>query len=487
MGVSRGESEVFTADHFTAWCRLLLLDTGEPFELQPFQAEFAADLFEGRPENWFILPEGSGKSTFLAALGLYHLKHVEDAWVPVAAASKDQARIIYRQAAGFCRRMTKAWGFRPYDGYKKVSCRTMGGEMEIFAADDRTGDGIIPTLCFLDELHRHKTLKLYETWRGKLDKRNAQLVTISTAGEPGTDFEETRERIKRSGVSERRGSFLRVKGEQLLYHEWAVPPGADVEDMAVVKAANPLSTVTLEALRRKYETPTMTPAHWRRFTCNQPTRNEYAAVGGDEWASCAWHEPLPEGERIGMGLDIGLKHDTTALVPLWIRDSEWRQFGVPAIIRPPGGGEQTPASRIFEPLLAFHARNPVEVVVMDMSLGGPFIAEWIEEHIGCEVIDHETTAKAAAADYSAFMEALREGWIKQPDDPEFTQHVLNAVGRMLPLGDTRFARPQEARVSGEQDRRVIDALWAAAAVHQHMAAELGSEWYDPTAMWQEAS
>jgi len=476
-------AEPFTLEHFRAWVGKLTLDSGQPFKLEPFQLEFVSDLFEGRPENWLILPEGNGKSTLLAAIGLYHCRHVEDAFVPIAAASKEQARIIYKQAKGFVRRDTRALGFRAYDGYKRIDCKPVGSELEVFSADDRTGDGIIPTLCFLDELHRQKNLNLYQTWRGKLRKRGAQLVTISTAGVPGTEFEEARSRIRTSAEAEQREFFTRVRSDEVLYHEWAVPTDQDVEDMEVVKRANPLSTITARTLEKKFSTPTMTVGHWRRFTCNQPTRDEFAAVSEREWNDCFWKDDIPKDVPVGVGIDLGWVHDTTALVPLWIRDPEWRQFAIPRILKPPGGGEMLSGRLIEQALIDINKRNPITLVVMDMSVGGRQLADWIEDNIHPrEIVDRNSHNQSAAEDYSAFMEALREGWLKQPGDPEFTRHVLNAIAKVLPQGDTRFVRPTQSRHSeSEQDLRVIDALWAAAAVHSVMAADLDAG--DPVFDW----
>jgi phage terminase large subunit-like protein len=69
--------------------------------------------------------------------------------------------------------------------------------IQIFAADASTGDGVIPTLALVDELHRHKTLGLYRTW-GEAGEARRQMIVISTAGEPGSEFEETRERMRQS-------------------------------------------------------------------------------------------------------------------------------------------------------------------------------------------------------------------------------------------------------------------------------------------------
>jgi phage terminase large subunit-like protein len=120
--------------------------------------------------------------------------------IPIAASSREQAEIMYRQAEGLVSRSPELRPrFRAYDGYRRIKCLRTGGRIQVFAADDRTGDGIIPGgLALVDELHRHRDLKLYRTWRGKLEKRGAQLIAISTAGEPGGEFEETRDRIKKT-------------------------------------------------------------------------------------------------------------------------------------------------------------------------------------------------------------------------------------------------------------------------------------------------
>jgi hypothetical protein len=91
-------------EHFAAYCRKLRLDNGERFELEPFQEEVAGDIFAGFSETWMIVPEGNGKTTFMAALALYHGDYTESAFVPIGASSREQAEILYRQAEGLVMR-----------------------------------------------------------------------------------------------------------------------------------------------------------------------------------------------------------------------------------------------------------------------------------------------------------------------------------------------------------------------------------------------
>jgi phage terminase large subunit-like protein len=243
-----------------------------------------------------------------------------------------------------------------------------------------------------------------------------------------------------------------------------LPEKVDHEDMAAVKAANPFSGITVESLREKYSSPTMTLPHWLRLTCNRPTRAENSAITETEWAKQRTDERIPEGVPIYLGLDVAWKWDTTAAVPLWMREPTFRLLGAAEVLTPPRDGSSLDPAKVEAMLLGIHARNPIHTVVMDMSRAEQ-LASWIEAEIGALVIDRSQTNTFAVQDFDRFMEALRKGWLWHTGDEALTRHALNAIARGLPQGDTRFDRPSQTRMSAEQDRRVIDALSAASMVH----------------------
>lgn len=477
--------EAFTLAHFERWAKRLILDNGEPWKLEDFQAEFIEDVFGGSRECWLVVPEGNGKTTLTAGLGLYALRFAPDALIPVAASSRDQARIMYRQAKGFLRRSDLndgGYSFEAFDGYRRIDLRVPGktkrgdvaGSIEIHAADAGTGDGVIPyPYAFLDELHRHKSLDLYETWRGKLDKRGAQIVTISTGGEAGSEFEETRQRVRQETPMQLSiPGFKRCVSPEIAFHEFALEEGATADDFAAVKRCNPLASITAEGLASKHRSPTMTPAHWSRFVCNLPTRAENAAIQENEWHAAAVDpDEWPEGEPIWLGLDVAWKWDTTAAVPLWIRDPEYRLLGAASVLTPPRDGTSLDPYLVERALIEIHDRNPLHTVVMDTSRAEQ-LAEWISSELSVTVIDRQQTNALAVQDYERFMQALREGWLHHIGDTALTRHVLNAVARVLPHGDARFDRPHQSRKGAEQDMRVIDALSAASMVHSVAHAEM---------------
>ena len=468
----------FTVEHFRAWCAELVLDTGEKWVLEDFQAAFIADVFTGVKEAWLIIPEGNTKTTTIAGLSLYHCQFTVSANVPVSASSSEQAQIVYQQAEGLVFRSPSIRKlFRCLEGYKRINCESMNSRIQIKSADVKTGDGAIPTLAILDELHRHKDLSLYRTWRGKLAKRKgAQIIAISTAGEPGGEFEQTRENIRKlAEVTERTETFLRAQSEHLILHEYAVPEDGDVEDIALVKRANPFSGVTVEILTEKFGSPTLTLSHWRRFTCNLPDRGIHAAIQESEWSAASTEEQIPIGVPVWVGLDVAWKWDTTAIVPLWWKSQDERILGPATVLTPPRDGTSLDYHLIEAAFLALHRRNPVHTVVMDVTRAEQ-LGAWIEESLGARVVERGQTNQFAATDYERFMEALRTGWLRHTGEAELTRHALNAVALLLPLGGARFARPAAGRGNNAlQDQRVIDALIAAAMVHCVAVAEASAE------------
>jgi phage terminase large subunit-like protein len=465
-----------TVDHWVRYAGLMVLDSGDFWVPEPFQREIVADVLSGVEEFWVVIPEGNAKTTLMAGVALYHGDYTPTAEVLMAAASRDQAGLLFNQAAGFVERSPGFRDrFRVFEGYRRIKCKRTSGRLQVFAADDRTGDGVIPTLGLIDEPHRARNLALVRTWRGKLQKRGGQLGLLSTAGEPGTEFEDARARALQTAAEVTVDGFhTRAAGPDSVLHDWSVPKTADVNDLEVVKRANPLSTITEDTLRKKRNSPTMTDTHWRRFVCNQAVRGDDTAIAAEEWSRLGTDERIPDGAAVALGVDFGWKHDTTAIVPVMVGDSERRLFGEPRILVPPRDGSFLQPDLVKQAFRDFLDRFDVREVVMDPDRAAE-IAWWLEDEMGVEPTLHGQSPSEMTDAYERFMEAVRNGWIRHPRDPEFTEHVLNAVARMLPDGRARFDRPSTTRAASGQRRRVIDALIAAAMVNRLAFSDSGSD------------
>jgi phage terminase large subunit-like protein len=464
-----------TVDHFREYAGLLILDTFRPWRPDDWQLDVARDLFEHR-EVWTLVPEGNGKTTLMAGVGLYHGDYTPEAMVALAAASREQAGRLLEQAIGFVQRSPGALArFLPRPGYRRVVCKRTGGLLQVFAADERTGDGLIYTLALLDELHRHRDLKLYRTWLGKADKRDGTLGVISTAGEPGGEFEVTVGELMDNGKTTDRGpAYTRVEHGETVVHRFGVPEGADVEDLELVKAANPLSTITVGNLRRKRARPGMTLEHWTRFTCNQATRGDNPAVSVAEWDAAYTDERPLEGEGVLVGIDLGWRWDTTAICPLWVPSRDFRVLLKPRIVVPPRDGTSTAPSRIHGKLLEVHREHPIHTVAMDLAAGAEQLAEWISSELGAKVVGYTNGTTEQARVATRWAESLRAEppTLRHTGDETLRRHVLNAKAKMLPRGDVIYVRPVSSRSASMQDGRVIDALSAGTIVND--AAIAGS-------------
>lgn len=488
----------FTLPHFRAWASELILDTDEPWVLDPFQEAFITDLFAGHPECWLIVPEGNGKTTLLAGLALYHCEFRPHASVGVAAASREQAQIMYSQAEGFVlrsprltqlvhsevqaakgKRKTEVPLFTCLEGYRRINHHA-GGRIQVYAADDRTGDGVIPTLGIIDEPHRQKDLALYRTWSGKISKRKGQIAAISTAGTPGSDFEVTRARIHETAEQRSQdGAFTRVVSKRIVMHEWALPESADPEDIEAVKSANPFRGITTEMLRDKLTSPTMTMHHWLRFVCNRATEDLDIWLGPDGariWDSLTDPWKLEPGGRTWVGVDFARKRDSTAVVAIQQRpDEEGKapsrlhmvlRLWVPTEDRP------VDTTDVMQHLRELATTYSVEAIAFDPWNFDTEAAMLLDE--GLPMIEVPQSIEKMSIAVRTLYAGIMGGTVTHDDDPRFTRHVLDAVPRFNERGFT---------LTKSKSRGRIDAAVAAAmAIDRAERTESSDSIYDERAL-----
>lgn len=269
---------------FADFCATLKTDTKQVFKLQSFQKRVLRGFFAGVIELVILLPKKNGKTTLLGALALYHLRIVEDAECIVVAHSRDQAMVLFRQAAGLVRRAGLEDEFRVMEGTREI--RRGRGRIRVLAADAATADGVIPTLALVDELHRHPSGELYGILADGLGPRGGQMITISTAG---WDEESPLGLLRKkayglpSFIREGAYSYAVSSDGTFEFHEWCLDPGADLSDMYLVKEANPAPWHTVKALTRRHNSPAMTPARWARFGCGVWTFGEMPWLEASEW------------------------------------------------------------------------------------------------------------------------------------------------------------------------------------------------------------
>jgi len=433
------ELKPFTVPHFRRWAAGLILDDGEPWTLEPFQAAFVKDLFLGYPEAWWVLPEGNAKTTAAAAIALYHAQHKPGAMVTVAAASRDQAGWLYLAAAGFVERSDSIRGvFKCQEGFRRIRCDSVGSRIQVFAADDRTGDGAMPTLAILEELHRHRTLRLYRTWRGKIEKRGGQIVAISTAGEPDGEFEEVRARMRADAkVTTTKGGFTRAATSDYVLHEWSVPSGRDPHDLKNAKLANPLKTITLDQLRRKHDSPSTTPGHWRRFVCGLPAGSDEQPITEEDWDRLAVDiGGVEDGESVVVVPSVG--HN--AAIAIAAARPEGR-VAVRVEVLPPEDGVSIEV-RTEHRLLELSQRY--DLLGVHHPLGRFTRSADLLADEGLPMVEAPHSPIRLAAASGTFDRLLRSGRLLHDGDPVLRAHALAATRKSTESGE-RYEMTDRAR------------------------------------------
>ncbi len=459
-------------DLFANFCeQALTREDGAPLELHDFQRKMLGDLFEGRRETLILISKKNGKSTLLAALALFHLCTTPDAECVIAAASRDQASIMLRQAQGFIRR-SPSLQERLQVKQREIVHKTLGGRVRILASDVDTADGVIPTLALVDELHRHKSPDLYGIFRDGLGPRDGQMVTISTAGDDETSpLGELRAAAHALPGLVRDGAYRYVHTDDFALHEWALDPDEARSDMAVVKQANPAPWHTIKALTDRHKSPSMKPWQWGRFACGVWLAGEESAISEIEWRACAPTPARaipPDAKGVYIGVDLGWKWDTTAMVPVWRADgSKLAIVGEPVIVEPPRDGTATPFERIWEPLTEIHARYAEATFVLDPEAGGEQLAQHIESELNVEPAIHSQKTGPMQLAAQRLSEAISERKIAHPDDSTLNAHVLAAAAKQE--GERwKFTK-------GKRKRAPIDGVIALAMAHSTLIAGANSQ------------
>jgi phage terminase large subunit-like protein len=447
---------------FADFCSELTLDNGRPFLLEPFERVMLADYFAGTRESLILIPKKNGKTTLIGALGIYHVVTTRDAECVIGAAAREQAGVMFRQIRGF---IAKSPDLQTLVEATQRDVRSLHdeGRIRIMSSDANTGDGVIPTLALVDELHRHKNGDLYGVFADGLGPRDGRIVTITTAGD---DVDSTLGRMRAKAYElptlERDGAYryARSGSGAFAMHEWALEPDQDREDMGVVKTANPASWHTLEKLRERRDSPMTTPWQWARFACGVWLQGEDTAIGPVEWGACGTDDAPPDGLEWRIGLDVGWKEDTTALVGHAIDDDGVVWLAMPTVLVPPA--ERGVALRKHAVLAAVRELADAlgaREVVLDPENDGEVVAQDIEDDLDLEVVAHSQKPAPMAQAAERFYAAVREGKVRHPRDPVLTRQVLNAHRKATDDGRWRFVK------ENKQSRKHIDALIAAAMVH----------------------
>jgi phage terminase large subunit-like protein len=242
----------------------------------------------------------------------------EGAEVYSAAASRDQATLVYREMREMVKQVPRLKArCRWFDSVKRIIFTTRSGAENVYqalSADADYSDGINPSAVIVDELHRHKTRDLYDLLNeGGGTRKQPLTIVITTAGYDKTSVcheEWEYARKVRDGVVVD-PTFLPIIYEMSLDADW--------HDEREWFKCNPAlgDFLDIEDLRKSVREATEKPAMQNsvlRLRFNQWTAAESRWFTRRAWDSCGG--VLNEHELVGRpcfgGLDLASTSDFTS-------------------------------------------------------------------------------------------------------------------------------------------------------------------------------
>jgi phage terminase large subunit-like protein len=275
------------------------------------------------------------------------------------------------------------------------------------------------------------------------------MVTISTAADSlETPLGILRRQAYAAGGVKRKGVYRYRCGAGNALHEWALDPEDDVDDMDLVKQANPAPWQTISELQGRHDSDSMRPWQWKRFACGLWVGGEDSAVSDKEWQAAAkpgLKIPPEVDEEVVVGIDLARRVDCTAVVAAAkVGDEIWVECL--AIIEPPQDGTYIPEEAIWEPIEAAAERWPTGAFVADPSLGADIFLERLERQFpNIRAAPFDQKAQPLARMAGQFTEALAAGKLKHSDNPKLNAHVLAAASR--PVGEGwRFVKQTKKKL-----------------------------------------
>lgn len=284
-----------------------------------------------------IVPRKNGKTTELAAFGLYCGGPFDGEHRPtviLAAGSRDQAGELRDQTAAFVE--DPAGGspdLRALFTVRQVSitCPSVGGVIRRVAGDGKLNHSLNPHVVVADELHAWKTKRQRENWKALTTAQGARddpmVVFITTEGEDEDDeLFDLLERIRDDEHTEvervnRCFTIYRNRAAGLLVHKYGTPAKTRLNDLDTIKLANPAPWRTRERLAADLADPMVDDLTKRRLYMG------IRVAGAGRWISDEKIEEsqarrgdreIPAGVVVEVGVDGARTHDTTAVGWAWV-------------------------------------------------------------------------------------------------------------------------------------------------------------------------
>lgn len=423
---------------------------GQPLRLAPFQQQWIADVLSpGVRQGVLQCPRGQGKSTKLAALAVWATFDRNDTGepqVPIMATTVGQAqRAVFDVAA----KMVAAEPLLDERsltytaiGSTRIAVGYNGGTCFPIANDPDGLQGLDPTLAIVDEIG----FQPLDSWTAMVlasGKRSRSLVC--GVGTPGLDRE-------RSALWHLRSAYLDGRTPPgFSFTEYSAPEDCDVRDRKAWHIACPALAAGYQAIDALETAVEMSPeSHFRVFHLGQWRDGTDSWLGPDGrkvWDALTTRFDLRDGAPTWVGLDVGLKRDSTALV-IGQRRPTGQLHTVAKIWRP----QQDSAIDVSD--IMAYIREPDRRYELIEVAFDPRLFELPAQQLadeGIPMVEFPQTLERSTPAFGNLYEAIKRGEISHDGDQQYAQQILNGIVRSNERGFT---------LAKAKSRGKIDAAYA---------------------------
>lgn len=429
---------------------------GQPMVLSPEQKEwFRLILADDIDAAMKSCMRGEGKSTELAALAVwatFDKSESGEPQVPIVATTVGQAvRSVYGVAVKMIQQEPELMDrCKIYTaiGASRFEVSGTGGTCFPMANDPDGLQGLDPSLAIVDEIG----FQPLATWDSLLlasGKRPRSLVV--GIGTPGLDHDNAlwhvRQRVRENGSP-----------EGFVYVEYAAPDGCDHTDEAVWYACSPALRAGYKNVKAVRTTLGLTPeAHFRIFHLGQwvDGTEKWLGIDGQKvWATISSNYDFETASPTWLGLDVGVRRDSTALVAIQ-RRLDTGKLHAKAKLWIPTSETAIDVTDIMQYIRDYAQLFNVVEIAYDPRLFEMPASQLLDE--GYPMVEFPQSMERMTPAVGNLYEAIMRQEITHDEDPLFGEQVLNAVPRFNERGFT---------LSKEKSKQKIDAAIALTMAHE---------------------
>lgn len=439
------------AKRFAKFCERFIVTpkgTGarSPFTLRPWQVELVGSVLDAevqpRTAGW-MLPRGQGKSTLVAALGLYDLMLGEEgANVVVAAVDERQAQIIFRTATRMVE-LNEELSSRIQVFKYELRVPERGASFQALPAEAKRLEGLDFTTALLDEagVVSRDTYEVLSLAQGKRERS-----TLICIGTPGPD--------PHSNVL----ADLRAYGaehpddETFAWREFSADGFRDhpVDCRHCWELANPAlgDYLHADALTALLPPKTREATFRRARLCQFASETDGAFLPMGTWDGLSTGQGIPDGAEVVVAMDGSFSDDTTALLVGTV--SPTPHFDVLRVWEKPVGDDtwRVPVSEVEDEIRQACKRFQVVEIIADPFRFTRSLQVLESEKLPVVEFPHSPSRLTAAT--GDLFSAAVNGQMTHSGDPRLAAHVAAAVIRE----DARGIRLDKA--SRSRSARKID-------------------------------